>query len=686
MAPHGRSLILVLTLLSFSPFLATARRLLDDPPQSAEMQTQLEVTQIQLPWNKLVEQLESRVTFFEDSPTEISPSEAFPISASNFAAVPNIALGGSYLSSVAAFTVNVNLGTPGVSLPLVVDAGSHVNFVQGSGCVACSEGSFGCASNPYGGPSTCPYGLSYNPAQSSSANPNLSCGQCSSGADFGNVGCLGNGFSSPGTCQFSIAFGSGYAAGQYVQDSLSIGPISASSIFFGTTVYENMFEGTGGLLGFGPTATSLPFQLKAAGAIPSATFALCLASGGDTGGSLFLGGVPDQPNGQGYSLSYTPFLQTPFVYYMIPQPTDFLVGGVSVSGAAGALTGEGGVRWVVDSGTTLSYVPSSVFSAVFSAVKSASGCPNTFVNLQNSGLDFIDLSTCNPPFSANPSSAEIYARFPTLTLNLQGGPLTSRPKAYALFGRYGPQGQWCVNPGLADVKSSNVRVIGDSFMSDNLIVYDNDNNRLGFAPVDCKTLVPMDVSTSPVSTPPPSTSAPTDPPSTPAPTNPPSTPAPTNPPSNPAPTNPPSNPAPTNPPASGNSPQVFPAGGACDPSSSTPNQCYNNIGTQYTCCSGACASTPSSTPGCDGAPPANPSPNNPTPTNPSPTNPSPTTPAPNTPGPTPGSPSQGGVFPAGGVCDPHSSAPNQCYNNDGSSYTCCAGSCSSTPGSVPSCN
>lgn len=345
MALLGRSLILVCTLLSLSPFLATARRLLDDSPQSAETQTHLAVTQIQLPWNKLIDQLESRVTFFETATSFESP-----ISVSNFAAVANIPLSGSYLSSVAAFTVNVNLGTPGVSVPLIIDAGSHVNFVQGSGCTACSQGSSGCANNPYGGPSTCPYGLSYNPGQSSSANPNLSCGQCSGGASFGNVGCLGKGFSSPGTCQFSIAFGSGYATGQYVQDSLSIGSISASSIFFGTTVYENMFEGTGGLLGFGPTATSLPFQLKAAGAIPSATFALCLASGGDTGGSLFLGGVPNQPSGQAYSLSYTPFLQTPFVYYMIPQPTDFLVGGTSVSGAAGALSGEGGVRWVVDSG------------------------------------------------------------------------------------------------------------------------------------------------------------------------------------------------------------------------------------------------------------------------------------------------------------------------------------------------
>ena len=358
MEARHQPLTLVLTLLALAPLLASARHLLDGSAQSAPTETQLEVTQIQLPWNKLIDQLKSRVTFFESA----TPSDSSSIGVRNFATVPNIGLSGGYLTSVAAFTVNVNLGTPGVSVPLVVDAGSHVNFVQGPGCIACSAGSSACANDPYKGPSTCPYGTSYNPAQSSSSNANLSCSQCTGSASFNNVGCLNKAFSPPRTCQFSIGFGSGHAAGQYVQDSLSIGPITAPSIFFGTTVYEDMFEGTAGLLGFGPTATSLPFQLKAANAIPSATFALCLAAGGDTGGSLFLGGVPSQPSGQGYSLSYTPLLQTPFVYYIIPQPTDFLVGGVSLAGAAGALTGESSVRWVVDSGEEKQ--PSSVASQI----------------------------------------------------------------------------------------------------------------------------------------------------------------------------------------------------------------------------------------------------------------------------------------------------------------------------------
>ncbi|GAQ83877.1 hypothetical protein KFL_001660130 [Klebsormidium nitens] len=46
-------------------------------------------------------------------------------------------------------------------------------------------------------------------------------------------------------------------------------------------------------------------------------------------------------------------------------------------------------------------------------------------------------------------------------------------------------------------------------------------------------------------------------------------------------------------------------------------------------------------------------------------------------------------FPAGGTCDYTSATPNQCFNGNGSSYTCCAGACGgagSPPGAVAYCS
>lgn len=82
----------------------------------------------------------------------------------------------------------------------------------------------------------------------------------------------------------------------------------------------------------------------------SSTFALCLASGEDTGGKLFLGGVPNQPNGLGYDVTYTPLLQSNNVFYIIPAPTDVLLNGSPVAGAASALAATSGSTWIVDSG------------------------------------------------------------------------------------------------------------------------------------------------------------------------------------------------------------------------------------------------------------------------------------------------------------------------------------------------
>jgi hypothetical protein len=336
--------------LTTAPITVTGRRILHESSSSDAQFCHLKVTQLRLPWEQLTDQLRSRATYFEAIADETFAGQS--VAVSNFAAT-SVGLGGGYLSAVASFTVNVNLGTPGVSLPLIIDTGSHVNFVQGPECTNCAVGSQSCANDPYSGPSNCPYnGANYNPAQSSTAVSQPSCAACADPDNTGNVGCLGRSFSPPNTCQFGIRFGDGHAAGQYIQDTLSIGSVTAQKLFFGTTIYEHNFDGVAGLLGFGPTAASLPFQLKAAGAVSSSTFALCLASGRDTGGTLFLDGVPSQPSNQPYALSYTPILQTPFVYYIIPQPTDFLVGGVSVSGASGEFAAEAfpSTYWIVDSG------------------------------------------------------------------------------------------------------------------------------------------------------------------------------------------------------------------------------------------------------------------------------------------------------------------------------------------------
>ena len=88
--------------------------------------------------------------------------------------------------------------------------------------------------------------------------------------------------------------------------------------------------------------------------LPSSTFALCLASGTNASGTLYLGGVPSQPDGSPYDFTYTgPLLQNASAAFSIPSATDVQVNGVSVPGAAADLQADaaGGSTWIVDSGS-----------------------------------------------------------------------------------------------------------------------------------------------------------------------------------------------------------------------------------------------------------------------------------------------------------------------------------------------
>jgi hypothetical protein len=70
----------------------------------------------------------------------------------------------------------------------------------------------------------------------------------------------------------------------------------------------------------------------------------------------------------------------------------------------------------------------------------------------------------------------IYARFPTLAIKLQGTAVVAQPKSYAIFDPYAgvpittnnPPGIIGLNPGISP-DDGDVKVIGQSFMTDNLV-------------------------------------------------------------------------------------------------------------------------------------------------------------------------------------------------------------------------
>jgi hypothetical protein len=258
-----------------------------------------------------------------------------------------------------------------VSIPVVVDTFTSITWVQGPDCAPC-PGSPLCAEATQiialnGGQLTCPYtGPLYYPSLSSSAITSFDCATiCASdsGSSF-NVGCLNVLGGGPTACQYFSAIGGiGQSAGSLVRDAVSLGSaatLSGSTVFVGTSILEpgKKLNGAGGVAAFSPVVKhSLPFQLRDAGALTTPTFAICLAAGGSNAGSLFVGGVPTQPNSNApYSLTFAARqtqanVDTGPVLWNVMRPTDVLVNGIPVTGASAALAAElSNAFYVLDSG------------------------------------------------------------------------------------------------------------------------------------------------------------------------------------------------------------------------------------------------------------------------------------------------------------------------------------------------
>jgi len=145
-----------------------------------------------------------------------------------------------------------------------------------------------------------------------------------------------------------------------------------------------------------------------------------------------------------------------FYGYYLVELLGVKVDGEAITGlSTSSLNEVGGV--LVDSGTTLLYLPSSAASAIETKVAAAStSATNRFFNMESCVSDLSD--------------------FPTLTLELDGYDLEVKPTEYTLL--YDGCYYW-------GVESSDVGIIGNIALQNRLVVFDREDNRIGFARTDC---------------------------------------------------------------------------------------------------------------------------------------------------------------------------------------------------------
>ncbi|KAI0501716.1 hypothetical protein KFK09_016661 [Dendrobium nobile] len=246
-----------------------------------------------------------------------------PVSGSLFARVPTsigLALG------ISAYIVNIGLGTPTKSFSLMFDTGSDLTWTQCVPCVHCYT-----QKNPF-----------YDSTQSSSFI-DIPCNSkyCT---ELDQFGC-----SSTSTCLYKVEYAD-YSStnGSFIQDTLTFSSDIIQNFRFGCGHNNTGYFGqTDGLLGLGRGVVSIISQTAQ---LYGNVFSYCLPSGSDEIGYLELGSsVP--------GVKYTPMLTNPDL------PSSYFVKliGISIGGISLALSPT---ETMLDSGTSFSYLPPTVYSAL----------------------------------------------------------------------------------------------------------------------------------------------------------------------------------------------------------------------------------------------------------------------------------------------------------------------------------
>jgi Eukaryotic aspartyl protease len=264
-------------------------------------------------------------------------------------------------------------------------------------------------------------------------------------------------------------YGSGSWKGEVFEDAAAMGGRPAVMLDFASiTSQTGFFQGPGfqGILGLGPDGLLLPHttsyltKLIGAGMPAELAFQLCPDSG-----TMWLGG--HDAAAATTAPSFTPMLSSA-PYYMVGVGSASVTGGTALSGADFGPT-------IIDTGTTLTFVPTAVETAMISSVQGASGYAQVF------GSQALTDGAC---LDTTMTSAQIDAALPPLSLTFAGGTALSIPATRSyLFDQGG--GQFCftfTDSSALFGSAQKVSLFGNTLLAGMLTVIDVANHQIGFAP------------------------------------------------------------------------------------------------------------------------------------------------------------------------------------------------------------
>ncbi|CAD6264909.1 unnamed protein product [Miscanthus lutarioriparius] len=380
-------------------------------------------------------------------------------------AAADLPLGGLGLpTDTGLYYTEVKLGTPPKRYYVQVDTGSDILWVN---CITCEQ---------------CPrksgLGLDltlYDP-KASSTGSTVMCDQGFCASTFGGrlPKCRAN-----VPCEYSVTYGDGSSTvGSFVNDALQFDQVTGdgqtqpanASVIFGCGAQQGGDLGSSsqaldGILGFGEANTSMLSQLATAGKVKK-IFAHCL----DTvkGGGIFAIGDVVEPK-----VKTTPLVADK-PHYNVNLKT-INVGGTTLELPTDIFKPDDKKGTIIDSGTTLTYLPELVFKKVMLAVFN-----------KHQDIAFHDVQD----FLCFQYSGSVDDGFPTITFHFEDDlVLHVYPHEY-----FFPNGNdvYCVgfqNGALQSKDGKDIVLMGDLVLSNKLVVYDLENRAIGWTDYNCSSSI-----------------------------------------------------------------------------------------------------------------------------------------------------------------------------------------------------
>jgi hypothetical protein len=280
----------------------------------------------------------------------------------------------------------------------------------------------------------------------------------------------------------SYADGSGWS-GTIYSDTVGLGHGSPNVMlnFVDITTQHGFFSSNEyqGILGMGPAALLDPNttgyfnQLEAAGVAPIMAFELCPSDG-----TMWLGGY--DPSHVASAPQYTPILTTGTNadFYSINM-TAMSIGGQNLGVSSATFDGP-----IVDTGTSLFYVPNTAETALISKINSSTGFHALFPNKTLTDPTNSTSSTAGcVTAGSGVTDAMVDAMLPALSMTFPavgGGSITVNAAPLASYFQNAGGGQYCLTVfGGGDQGNA---TMGDSIMRAFVTVIDLGNKKVGFAP------------------------------------------------------------------------------------------------------------------------------------------------------------------------------------------------------------